>query len=146
MPKLTTRKCRIAICGTRRRRSSKLLTDVNALPVVHSSELCDAAAQRPTTSVIVHANPLQPFKALFTKLPNMESALKSILSHVGEMFRESKLGPHSITMHEDRCAFGAVLWPRAFTPLDVEEMQDAVAERERECRCKPLVMYVGAMA
>lgn len=110
--------------------------------------ILDAAATRPHTLVRVPSNPLQNKAALFTRMPTMESALRVLLINYMKMKREqgAKLAPHSITLHEDRCTFGAVLWPRASSGPDLDEMQDAVIERDEDCCCHPLVLYPGAMA
>ena len=111
-----------------------------------ASNECDRAMKRPTTSVLVRANPLQPIAALNTKIPSMAAALKGVLAHVSAAMREKKLGPHALMLHEDKCAFGAIVWPRAATPNDVDEMHDAIAERNEGCTCSYLVMYPGAQA
>lgn len=109
---------------------------------------CDEAMARPSTLVIAKPNPMQPYRSLFTRLPAMDSALRTLLANFARMQRENpgKIGPHSLTLHEDRCPFGVVLWPRASNGVDLDDMRDAVTERDAECRCHPLVMYPGATA
>lgn len=113
-----------------------------------STALCDAAMKRPTMLVHVPRSPFQPTAALYTKLPAMASALEAMLRHYHATLREQpgKLAPHSIAVHEDRCAFGVVLWPRANEGVDLEEMRDAVSERDEQCGCTPLILYPGACA
>ncbi len=99
------------------------------------------------TSTLVHVrdNPLQPRGPLYTKLENMNSALQATLNTHSEN-RERISQPHAMMIHMDACSFGVVVWPRASNGDDLEEMQDAVAERDAQCSCRPLVMYLGAMA
>lgn len=133
---------------TQTRKATARVTTRKPRKATGSIARLDAAMKRPRTSVKYKPNPMQPHRALYTKLPSMESALGVVLKQFGQTMREQpgKLGPHSLTMHEDRCPFGVVIWPRASNGADLEEMRDAVNERDHECRCNPLVMYLGAQA
>lgn len=121
---------------------------VRAVNTKRSIAACDAAMKRPMVSVKVKSNPFQPRRPLYTKLPAMDDALRTMLGSYMKAMKDnpSKLAPHSIAVHEDHCAFGVILWPRASDGADLEDMQDAVAERDGACGCTPLVMYPGALA
>lgn len=127
------------------RKSAKGRTDGRK---ASSIALCDAAMTRPTTIVRVKSNPFQNVRALNTELPAMRDALKSMLGSYMKAYKNEpgKLAAHSVTMHEDHCVFGVILWPRVSEGADLEEMQDAVAERNEHCSCKPIIMYPRAMA
>ncbi len=113
-----------------------------------SVKACDAAMTRKGTRVRVPSNPFQNVRAIFTELPSIDECLKATLGGLVKAHRENpgKIAPHSVTIHEDHCAFGIIIWPRASDGADLDDMRDAVEERDHNCGCKPIVLYPGALA
>lgn len=113
----------------------------------------DEALTRATVRVRAPSNPLQPLHALGSQPGTIENAIKQLLGGYARSVEEAaksegkvRIHPHVMIVHEARCCFGVLVWPRASGPTDLEEMQDAIDERDSACRCKFLVLPLGASA